>query len=33
MNNPFSTVGYLGPDYFCDRETETKRLLDNIKKR
>ncbi len=31
MNNPFATIGYLGPDYFCDREIEAKRLLDNIK--
>ncbi len=22
MSNPFSTVGYLGPDTFCDRETK-----------
>lgn len=24
--NPFLTYGYNGPDYFCDREEETKRL-------
>lgn len=26
MKNPFLTFGYNGPDYFCDREVETKRL-------
>ena len=26
-NNPFSIVGYQGPEYFCDREKETKKLL------
>ena len=26
-NNPFITVGYQGPDYFCDREKETQKLL------
>lgn len=31
VNNPFPTVKYLGPEYFCDREKETKFLLDNIK--
>ena len=25
--NPFITSGYLSPDYFCDREEETKRIL------
>ena len=29
-NNPFQTVGYFGPDYFCDRRKETKRLLDAV---
>lgn len=24
--NPFSTVGYIGPDYFCDREEESKKI-------
>lgn len=28
--NPFIIKGYAGPDYFCDRERETKRLLDGI---
>ena len=26
MNNPFLTYGYDGPEYFCDRIEETKRL-------
>lgn len=26
MKNPFLTYGYNGPDYFCDRVEETKRL-------
>ena len=26
-NNPFIIVGYQGPDYFCDREKETQKLL------
>ena len=26
-NNPFILVGYQGPDYFCDREKETQKLL------
>ena len=25
--NPFALVGYLGPDYFCDREQETRKLV------
>ena len=29
--NPFPLSGYYGPGYFCDRETETKRLTDNAK--
>lgn len=24
MNNPFVTNGYVSPEYFCDRKTETK---------
>ena len=31
MDNPFATVGYLGPDTFCDREAETKKILSNIR--
>jgi hypothetical protein len=30
-STPFPSVGYFGPDYFCDRETETKTLISNIK--
>lgn len=26
--NPFVLLGYQGPDYFCDRQRETKKLLD-----
>ena len=29
-NNPFITSGYAGKEYFCDREKETKILLNNI---
>jgi uncharacterized protein len=28
---PFPTSGYYGPEYFCDRQEETKTLLRNIK--
>jgi len=28
---PFPSVGYFGPEYFCDREEETKTLVNNIK--
>ena len=28
MNNPFVTNGYAGEHYFCDREEETRRLID-----
>lgn len=27
LNNPFITSGYASPEYFCDREEETKTLL------
>jgi AAA+ ATPase superfamily predicted ATPase len=30
ITNPFVTGGYLGPEYFCNRTEETKRLLDAI---
>lgn len=30
VSNPFITTGYLGSEYFCDREEETKTLLDNV---
>src|SRR5258708_38633223 len=28
--NPFLISGYLSPGYFCDRESETKTLMDTI---
>jgi hypothetical protein len=28
--NPFVTVGYVSPEYFCDREKETTRLISTI---
>jgi len=31
INNPFLLVGYLGKEYFCDREHETKRIISSIK--
>ena len=30
-NNPFLIRGYAGPDYFCDRESETKRLVSALR--
>ena len=27
MNNPFVTNGYAGAKYFCDREKETKNIV------
>lgn len=30
MKNPFITNGYAGPEYFCDREKETKLLTDML---
>ena len=27
LNNPFVTFGYAGPDYFCDRAEETKKIV------
>ena len=27
LKNPFLTRGYAGPDYFCDRESETVKLI------
>jgi hypothetical protein len=27
ITNPFVTGGYIGPDYFCDRQNETDLLL------
>ncbi len=28
--NPFFTSGYVSPEYFCDRESETQQLIQNI---
>ena len=28
--NPFFTSGYVSPEYFCDRENETRQLIQNI---
>lgn len=28
--NPFPVSTYQGPDYFCDREQETSKLVSNI---
>lgn len=33
ITNPFVTGGYAGPDYFCDRTEELKRLLEAISSR
>ncbi len=30
LENPFLTRGYAGPEYFCDREVETKQLVSAI---
>lgn len=30
-SNPFPVMGYHGAEYFCDRETETSQLIENIK--
>ena len=31
MENPFVISGYVSPNFFCDRETETKLLIDSLK--
>lgn len=31
LDNPFVVIGYSGPDYFCDREKETERLISALK--
>ena len=33
ITNPFITSGYIGPDYFCDRIEESKRILNAISSR
>jgi len=30
VSNPFITGGYVGPDYFCDRQIETNQILKAI---
>lgn len=30
MTNPFFTLGYGGPEYFCDREAETAKLVEAL---
>lgn len=30
MTNPFFTLGYGGPEYFCDREVETAKLVEAL---
>lgn len=30
MTNPFFTIGYGGPEYFCDREAETEKLIEAL---
>ena len=29
--NPFLLTGYISPDYFCDREQETQKLISALK--
>ena len=31
IENPFLLYGYEGPDYFCDREEETKQLVESMR--
>ena len=31
LNNPFLTAGYAGPEYFCDRVEETRKLIAALK--
>jgi len=33
MENPFLISGYIGPDYFCDREEETNRVISALQNR
>lgn len=30
LNNPFVVYGYKGPEYFCDREAETEKLMSTL---
>ena len=31
IDNPFLVAGYVSPEYFCDREDETRRLIDALR--
>lgn len=31
LENPFAEFGYFGPEYFCDREKETKELIEALR--
>lgn len=31
INNPFTTSGYVSPEYFCDRESESGNIIEAIK--
>lgn len=30
VKNPFVTIGYSGPEYFCDRKNETEKILQHL---
>lgn len=30
VNNPFNTSGYIAPEYFCDRKSEAKQIMEAI---
>jgi hypothetical protein len=30
-NNPFVISGYISPEYFCDRELETEKIISALK--
>lgn len=30
LNNPFVVYGYKGPEYFCDQEAETEKLMSTL---
>ena len=30
IDNPFLLYGYEGPEYFCDREEETRQLVESM---
>jgi len=32
LNNPFVIYGYKGPEYFCDREDETEKMISALLK-